>query len=129
MSFLPVAALGRARSLVFVAAAVVVLSGCATPAPGATSAGANTSGATTNTPATAAVSATGNGLSVVFADFAEPANINPALSSESTYVSHLIFDSLVDPEPATGAATPGLAASWDQSPDGLTYTFHIRPGV
>jgi peptide/nickel transport system substrate-binding protein len=124
------ASVGRARSLVFVAAAAVVLSGCATPAPGApASTGASTPGATTNTPATAAVSATGNGLSVVFADFAEPANINPALSSESTYVSHLIFDSLVDPEPATGAATPGLAASWDQSPDGLTYTFHIRPGV
>src|SRR6266571_2988638 len=104
MSSLLSAPVGRARSLVFVAAAAVVLAGCATPAPGApTSAGASTPGATTNTPGTVAVSATGNGLSVVFADFAEPANINPALSSESTYVSHLIFDSLVDPEPATGA--------------------------
>jgi peptide/nickel transport system substrate-binding protein len=96
---------------------------CGTPAPGGTGA-ASTSGAAPTT-----VTKTTNGSSVVFADFAEPAVINPALSSESTYVSHLIFDSLVDPDAKTGAATPGLAESWDQSPDGLTYTFHIRPNV
>lgn len=117
-------AASRAKPLAFVAALVV--SGCATPAPGSTTPSGSTNA---STPAAAAVSTPDAGGKVVFADFAEPANINPALSSESTYVSHLIFDSLVEPDPATGAATPGLAASWDQTPDGLTSTFHLRPNL
>jgi peptide/nickel transport system substrate-binding protein/oligopeptide transport system substrate-binding protein len=43
-----------------------------------------------------------------------------------------IFDRLVecapDPSGASGIV-PGLAESWDVSPDGLAYTFHLRPGV
>jgi len=37
-----------------------------------------------------------------------------------------LFDTLVtvDPQPR-----PGLARSWDVSPDGRTYTFHLVPGV
>ena len=31
--------------------------------------------------------------------------------------------------PPVSALTGALAESWDISPDGLTYTFHIRPGV
>ena len=29
----------------------------------------------------------------------------------------------------TARCIPGLAADWTISPDGLTYTFHLRPGV
>jgi peptide/nickel transport system substrate-binding protein len=66
---------------------------------------------------------------VVVGDFAEPNSLNPALSTESPRVSRQIFLGLVVPDPKTGAPTPDLAESWDQSPDGLTYTFHIRPNV
>jgi peptide/nickel transport system substrate-binding protein len=44
-------------------------------------------------------------------------------------VWELIFESLVVPDPKTGAPTPALADTWDHSADGLTYTFHLHPGV
>ncbi len=37
-----------------------------------------------------------------------------------------MFDSLLDVDPVTGALAPGVATSWDQSADGLTWTFHLR---
>ena len=38
-------------------------------------------------------------------------------------------DSLTDQDPATGKIVPWLAASWQISTDGLTYTFKLRDGV
>ncbi len=40
-----------------------------------------------------------------------------------------VFDSLVRYKPGTTEVEPGLAKSWDITPDGLTYTFHLRTGV
>ena len=40
----------------------------------------------------------------------------------------LNYDLLVNFGQDMGAA-PGFAESWDVSPDGLTYTFHLRPGM
>ncbi|NBA97077.1 ABC transporter substrate-binding protein [Pseudomonas sp. R5(2019)] len=40
-----------------------------------------------------------------------------------------VFNRLVDFKPGTTDIEPALAESWDISPDGLTYTFHLRPGV
>ncbi len=44
-------------------------------------------------------------------------------------VWELIFESLVVPDPKTGAPTSALADEWQQSADGLTYTFRLHPGV
>ena len=51
-------------------------------------------------------------------------------------INRQIFEALVDEDlttPSSEAAVPeivpGLAESWDVSPDGLVYTFHLRPGV
>jgi peptide/nickel transport system substrate-binding protein len=67
--------------------------------------------------------------SVVLADFAEPASLNPAISTESPRVSRLIFESLILADPKTGVATGDLAEKWEQSTDGLVYTFHLRPNL
>ncbi|MGV8838722.1 MAG: ABC transporter substrate-binding protein [Bauldia sp.] len=42
-----------------------------------------------------------------------------------------VYDRLVHFEPGTTSVVPGLglAESWDVSEDGLTYTFHLKPGV
>jgi peptide/nickel transport system substrate-binding protein len=70
-------------------------------------------------------------MTVVYAVSSNPATLNPLLddsgASQSGY--ELMFESLVKPDPKTGTPSPSLATSWDQSADGLTWTFHLRPNV
>lgn len=40
-----------------------------------------------------------------------------------------IYDYLCVIDPATGEPRPGLAADWSVTPDGLEWTFRIRPGI
>src|SRR5262252_3535005 len=40
-----------------------------------------------------------------------------------------IYEALVTATPALDGVVPRLATSWDVSADGLTYTFHLRPGI
>jgi peptide/nickel transport system substrate-binding protein len=62
----------------------------------------------------------------------EPTNLDPTTGGAAAAirsVTHLnIFDGLtrIDKD---GAVQPNLATSWDISEDGLTYTFHLKPGV
>ncbi len=48
---------------------------------------------------------------------------------ESRTIIRNYADSLTDQDPKTGKIVPWLAKSWKISPDGLTYTFHLRDGV
>lgn len=121
----PIATRGRLVPIWLIG--LILVAGCAPAAPG------TSPGSTSLAPAAAAPKATtpaaSASTSVVLADFAEPALLNPALSTESPRVSHLIFDSLVQADPKTGVATGSLAEKWEQSADGLTYTFHLRPNL
>jgi len=40
-----------------------------------------------------------------------------------------IFDGLVEFAPGSGNIAPAIASSWEISPDGKSYTFHLRKGV
>lgn len=68
----------------------------------------------------------GNVLHV--ANGTEPADLDPQTVTgrpESTIIRTLI-EGLVVPDPVTLAPRPGQAESWEVSPDGLVYTFHLR---
>ncbi len=55
---------------------------------------------------------------------------NPVIAPDigSVMANKVIFPGLVRPDSAL-RPTPDLALSWDASPDGKEWTFHLRPGV
>ena len=60
----------------------------------------------------------------------DPRSLDPALSTDvptGRAVGYL-FDGLTRFTP-DARVVPGLATSWETSPDGVTYTFHLRRGV
>jgi len=60
----------------------------------------------------------------------DPRSLDPALSTDvptGRAVGYL-FDGLTRFDP-NAKVEPGLAERWDVTPDGLTYTFHLRRGV
>ncbi len=67
------------------------------------------------------------------ASISDVENLNPILNTDdaSNDVINMIFPALIGGDPFTGAITPdgALAESWETSPDGLTWTFHLRDNV
>lgn len=65
-----------------------------------------------------------------FAIPSRPTTFDPAMVQDSATIDLLqnAFDCLVQYN-TKNQLSPGLAQSWDISKDGLTYTFHMRPGV
>jgi dipeptide transport system substrate-binding protein len=68
---------------------------------------------------------------LVFCSPGTPEGFDPApFTTAATFdAAAQIYDRLVSFEPGTTRPAPGLAERWDVSPDGLRYTFHLRPGV
>ncbi len=98
------------------AAAALVLTGCAE----------SERGATEGTEGDSAVNST-----FIFAASSDPKSLDPAFASdgESFRVSRQIFEGLVGVEPGTADPAPLLAESWESSDDGLSYTFQLKEGV
>ena len=65
---------------------------------------------------------------LVFARGSDSVTLDPATvtDGESAKVITNIFDTLVRFRAGSLEIEPGLAESWDASPDGLTWTFHLR---
>ena len=59
---------------------------------------------------------------------ADTPTIDPHVSLGGHWTGQLLFDSLVYLDDQ-GKITPWLAKSWEVSPDGKTYTFHLRDDV
>ena len=69
--------------------------------------------------------------SLVFCSEGSPAGFDTAQYTTATDndASEPIYNRLAEFEKGGTAAGPALATHWDISGDGLTYTFHLRPGV
>jgi len=67
----------------------------------------------------------------VFAASNDPQGLDPAFASdgETFRISRNIFEGLIGVEPGTANPAPLLAESWEQSEDGLSYTFTLKEGV
>jgi peptide/nickel transport system substrate-binding protein len=71
------------------------------------------------------------GGTFTFGAWQDPDTLDPqttGLAATSRILIH-IYDPLLWRNPADGKFYPGLATSWDISPDGKEYTFHLRNDV
>jgi oligopeptide transport system substrate-binding protein len=61
----------------------------------------------------------------------EPRDLDPntAVSITESTILNAIFEGLTAFTPDCRDVVPGAAQSWDISPDGRVYTFHLRPGM
>src|SRR3990167_2074896 len=69
---------------------------------------------------------------LVFCSEGSPAGFDPGQYTTGTDFdasAETMFNRLSQFERGGTKGIPGLAPSWGVSPDGLTYTFHLRPGV
>jgi peptide/nickel transport system substrate-binding protein len=108
----PLTAAFKTALSLLVAATIVALAGC---------------GAAPPTPRSRAT-ARGGELRVVAPG--EPASLNPDIGQDdiAVLIGENLFDKLVSLD-ADSRVISGLAESWSVSPDGRTYTFHLRPKV
>jgi dipeptide transport system substrate-binding protein len=68
---------------------------------------------------------------LVFCSEGSPENFYPAINTTGTSfdANGQIYSRIVEFERGGTKVVPGLAERWDISPDGKTYTFHLRRGV
>jgi dipeptide transport system substrate-binding protein len=69
---------------------------------------------------------------LIYCSEASPAGFDPAQYTSGTEfdaAAETVFNRLAQFKRGTTELEPGLATGWDVSPDGKTYTFHLREGV
>jgi peptide/nickel transport system substrate-binding protein len=68
---------------------------------------------------------------IVLSVATDPKSFNDIVAQETstTEITRFLFEGLVRLNTVTGEIEPRLAESWDTSPDGLLWTFHLRRGV
>lgn len=71
------------------------------------------------------------GSTFTYALSSDASGLDPALMQWdlSMLVTTQIYETLVNHQPGGTIVVPGLARSWSVSPDGLTWTFDLQPGV
>ena len=73
-----------------------------------------------------------NAKTLIYCAEGSPEGFDPGLYTSGTtfdFSSQPIYDRVVMFERGSTKVVPGLAESWEISPDGLLYTFHLRHGV
>jgi oligopeptide transport system substrate-binding protein len=105
------------RSLRGCAALMALLAGCAKTVPTPEAAGQ------VPAPHRPQVYRFGNGF--------EPQDLDPQIVQgiPELHLIEALFEGLLTEDPKDLHPTPGLASSWEISPDGLVYTFHLRENL
>jgi oligopeptide transport system substrate-binding protein len=72
-----------------------------------------------------------NGGTLRFAVQNQVRSLDPTIAYDEAayFILRALFDTLVDFNADGTAIVPRLAARWEISPDGLIYTFHLRPDI
>ena len=81
---------------------------------------------------TMALGAAAQAKTLVYCSEGSPEGFNPSLYTAGTTFdasSRQLYNRLVEFKRGSTEIEPGLAESWDISPDGLVYTFNLRKGV
>ena len=118
-------ALGGARSAPAVTASLAACGGDDSEDSTGTEAAAETTTAT-GTPASGTGEVVRGGTLTFARTLDAEAGLNPinAANNGSIFTIQQVFDQLVEVEGSE--IVPGLAKSWEHSPDGLEWTFHLR---
>ena len=68
---------------------------------------------------------------LIIGNGAEPADLDPQTVTAFTDMNIMValFEGLTVLDEASSAPLPGVAESWQHSPDALTWTFHLRPNA
>jgi peptide/nickel transport system substrate-binding protein len=74
------------------------------------------------------------GGNLVYARQAGPVTLNPFFPTNGNgdiFADTLLYQGLVMPDPTgkTQNIVPAVASSWTEAANGMSYTFHIRPGI
>jgi peptide/nickel transport system substrate-binding protein len=89
-----------------------------------------TAAACSSSPASGGKTAASASQTLTVAWSQNPDSLDPALTAQQTVapIDANVFDTLTWLTPSS-QVTPDLATSWTISPDGMTYTLHLRSGV
>ena len=122
-----------ARRAILLACATSLIAGCGHPdSPAAAAGGATAGGAAPGNAAAAPAITVGSALAAVQALSRglddTPRSIDPLLATDvpGQRVADDLFEGLTSID-IGGKYSPGVASSWDSSPDGKTWVFHLRP--
>lgn len=120
------------RPILAVVLALLLISlfgACASPATNTYSPDSNTSVTVTATPTTTTQAAKPQGELIAAVQSFGDEDFLPWMDPVFPHVYMLVFDMLIYWDYINNQFLPGLAESWEVSPDGLTTTYHLRRGV
>jgi peptide/nickel transport system substrate-binding protein len=118
------------RARLYLAAVTVAVLALVAAACGGSSKSSTTSTSSGATGTSAAPKAVQDGGKLTVGIGSEPENLDPDKIRAGTdlYTALNVFEQLLGRDP-DGKLVPGLAESWEMTPDGLHYTFKLRKGV
>ena len=130
----PARRIGRLPTILgafFLAAATLAACGSQTATPGAPGSGAQSALPSSGSAAPTAVASPKMGGILTLARNADVISWDPIMPTDnpSIWAQLNIYDQLVRVASDAQSVEPDLATSWDISPDGKTYTFHLRTGA